>query len=274
MKQSDLLSIHEFAEICRTTVRTVRFYEEKGLIQPAFIDQFTKYRYFTKEQAREFLKIRLLQNFHIPLAKVKEIKQEGRIMEKLDTELVRVKNEIEVRHKEFNFLKRIKELLFDEKDVLKMMKTEMFGPYTLFCMNVPKADYDRINDDRRSLWKIAKELGVLHKDTDLCFYSTMEYEPKGTQVELAVICTEKDVEKKIKNVPGNFYFREFPKTKALVYTSTGPYDYFILVYSKLDDYMLKNKISLKGMPFDFYEKSFFNTKSEYDYIHKLCYPIK
>lgn len=46
MTSRGLLSIHEFAHVCRTTPRTLRFYAQKGLFKPIKIDQNNKYRFY------------------------------------------------------------------------------------------------------------------------------------------------------------------------------------------------------------------------------------
>lgn len=271
MKKKDLLTIYEFAQICRTTPRTVRFYEEKGLFAPYSVDGKTKYRYYKKEQARDFLKIKLLQHFKMPLYRVKQLRETTNIEKSLESELARIQAALAEGQKELAFLRQIKTFLFNEKKVLDMMTTETFGPYTLFCHYVDPADYDQINTYRQELFNTAKSVGLQHKNTDMCFYDTMQYMPKGTKVELALICNEINLSA-IAHLDSTFYYRTFPRTTCLVYTSTGPYDYFILVYTKLDRYMLRHGMKLVGKVFDLYEKSFFNTKSPYDYVHKLCYP--
>lgn len=50
--------------------RTLRFYEQKGLFKPIKIDSNSKYRFYDPKQARDFLKIKLLQNFHLSLKQI------------------------------------------------------------------------------------------------------------------------------------------------------------------------------------------------------------
>src|SRR3989338_472751 len=82
--QVNLLTIKQFAEVCRTTPRTLRFYEKKGLFKPAVIDTFNKYRFYHPSQAREFLKIKLLQNFHVPLKQIKANSVETTLLNRLN----------------------------------------------------------------------------------------------------------------------------------------------------------------------------------------------
>lgn len=40
-----MIKIGDFAKIFNISIKTVRFYEEKGLITPAFVDIYSGYRY-------------------------------------------------------------------------------------------------------------------------------------------------------------------------------------------------------------------------------------
>ncbi len=46
----DLLSIGQVSEICRISVKTLRYYDKIGLLKPAYIDSVSRYRYYSKSQ--------------------------------------------------------------------------------------------------------------------------------------------------------------------------------------------------------------------------------
>lgn len=45
-----MLSIGEMAEMTGLSIKALRFYEKEGLLDPAYIDPFSRYRYYTPEQ--------------------------------------------------------------------------------------------------------------------------------------------------------------------------------------------------------------------------------
>lgn len=45
-----MYSIGMFSQICRVTPKTLRHYDEIGLLRPARIDRFTGYRYYTTDR--------------------------------------------------------------------------------------------------------------------------------------------------------------------------------------------------------------------------------
>ncbi len=54
-----MFRIGEFSQMAQVTIRTLRHYDELGLLKPVHIDRFTDYRYYTIEQ------LPLYKNMHI-----------------------------------------------------------------------------------------------------------------------------------------------------------------------------------------------------------------
>ena len=48
-----LYRIGEVSKICEIPIKTLRFYEEEGLIKPVQVDMFTGYRYYDDENILE-----------------------------------------------------------------------------------------------------------------------------------------------------------------------------------------------------------------------------
>ena len=71
------LTIGEFATLSHLSVRTLRRYHEAGLLEPAAVDPFTGYRYYSAEQIPPAQVIRRLRDLDVPLAEVKAILATG-----------------------------------------------------------------------------------------------------------------------------------------------------------------------------------------------------
>lgn len=68
-----MLSIGEFSKICEVTTKTLRYYEEIGLLKPAMINDGTGYRYYAIEQLETMLLINRLKSYKFTLDEIKEI---------------------------------------------------------------------------------------------------------------------------------------------------------------------------------------------------------
>lgn len=45
-----MYKIGEFSRLCGLTIKTLRFYGEKGVLTPSLVDKYTGYRYYKEEQ--------------------------------------------------------------------------------------------------------------------------------------------------------------------------------------------------------------------------------
>ena len=71
--KDELLSIGRFAQLVGLTAKALRHYDELGLLRPAHVDDFTGYRWYSLEQARDAVAIRRLRAFELPLDEIAEV---------------------------------------------------------------------------------------------------------------------------------------------------------------------------------------------------------
>lgn len=71
--EDDLLPIGQFARLARLSVKQLRHYGELGLLEPAYVDPDSGYRYYRASQARVALSIGLLRSLDVPLAVIGEV---------------------------------------------------------------------------------------------------------------------------------------------------------------------------------------------------------
>jgi len=65
--------IGEFAELGGVSAKTLRFYDEIGLLRPASVDPRTGYRHYLPQQLEELASILALKNLGVSLAKLREL---------------------------------------------------------------------------------------------------------------------------------------------------------------------------------------------------------
>lgn len=59
--------IGEFSKLMQVTVKTLRLYEQKGLLQPDEVDENSRYRYYKLSGMQRLVAIRNLQKMGFPL---------------------------------------------------------------------------------------------------------------------------------------------------------------------------------------------------------------
>lgn len=66
-----MIRIGQFANACGISVKTVRFYESKGLIQPSYIDHYTGYRYYDEANVERIMQILFYKDLGFTLKEIK-----------------------------------------------------------------------------------------------------------------------------------------------------------------------------------------------------------
>lgn len=84
-----MYKIGEFSKIVDIPVRTLRFYDQYGVLQPSEIDEFTNYRYYSEEDVIECELIKLLKSLDFTLEEIALYKNNlnSEIIEKKKKEL-------------------------------------------------------------------------------------------------------------------------------------------------------------------------------------------
>ena len=67
------LKIGEFSQMMQITVKTLRFYEQKGLLMPDEVGEWTGYRYYSISQMQKLRTIRDLQQLGFSLDEIKDL---------------------------------------------------------------------------------------------------------------------------------------------------------------------------------------------------------
>ncbi len=65
-----MFKIGDFSRLSQVTIKTLRYYDELGLLKPAQVDRFTGYRYYTAEQMARLNRILVLKDLGLSLEQI------------------------------------------------------------------------------------------------------------------------------------------------------------------------------------------------------------
>lgn len=122
MKYKMKLQIGEFSKLCGVTVKTLRFYEKKGLLFPAEIDENTGYRYYYVSQFQQMQTISGLKKSGFSLDEISEILESESCvpaMELIETKLRQTEEQL---RKVISCRDRLQSMLDSQKKIKKMEK--------------------------------------------------------------------------------------------------------------------------------------------------------
>ena len=77
MSKKTRLKIGEFSQLMQVSVKTLRYYEQRGLLAPDEVNEWTGYRYYSIEQMQKLKDIRDLQRLGFSLDEIKDLFDDG-----------------------------------------------------------------------------------------------------------------------------------------------------------------------------------------------------
>ena len=121
MSKETKLKIGEFSKMMQVTVKTLRYYEQKGLLLPYEVDEWTGYRYYSIYQMQRLNIIRGLQQQGFTLEEIKELLEDGEQMPSIDQLTQKIE---ETEHQLQLLIKRRSQLLkwLDSHKQIKTME--------------------------------------------------------------------------------------------------------------------------------------------------------
>lgn len=260
--------IGEFSKLGKVSVKTLRHYDEEGILVPGYTDGFNRYRYYLPEQLTALCTIMRYRRAGLSIDDIRRI-QNGEDVEPI------LMQRRSVMDGELLCLERRMELL----DRLIEGGTNM--DYKVEVRNIPgfKAAYrhgriERYSDMSGFVMRFAEMCRASNPDVectddDYCFvtYDDLEYRESdiGLTYYQSVKTTGKD--------SGEIGFCEFGDVVAACVKHIGPYDRLGEAYAAIMDWMSENEMEVVDKPRECYIDGCWNRESEEDYLTEIQFSI-
>lgn len=264
-----LYKIGLFSQMNKVTIKTLRYYDEIGLLKPAHIEEFTGYRYYSSEQLPILHEILALRQMGFSLTEIEKV-QKGLSVESI------------LRKKKVELLKKISEEIMKLSQVehyLNNRNTDL--KYNVILKSLPEVivasmriimpDYNSLCDIMPSMGSEMERLGCVCAIPEYCFniYHDGEYKEKDVDVEVCEAVTEmKEDSEMIK-------FKKIHKVeKAACVLHKGSYNDFPKAYAAVLNWIEKNGFELIGNPRESYIDGIWNKDSEDEWLTEIQFPVR
>jgi len=269
-----LLSIGEFSKICEVSTKTLRYYDEIGLITPDEINPENGYRYYSIKQLKKMLLINRLKSYHFSLEEIKTILEleEDQSEEKLCLALNRKRREIQEKLNAFEYtLKQISnDILNLQKGVpimsyldnieVQLVETQPMNILYMRQMIDYAEGYEKYFS--RLYEKIATEKLTL-LGAPMTIYHSPEYNPAGNDTEFAFPIEE--IVKGTRDLPGGLCAKSVLK---------GSYSELTSVYANLREWIENEGYELVRSPYEVYVTNHNQVTVPEDIITEVYFPVK
>ena len=268
-KDSDTLyKIGMFAAMNHVTVKTLRFYEEQGLLLPALIHPETGYRYYTLAQMAVLHQISALKQAGFTLEEI------ARINAGADAEAVLLR-------KKAALLERISELTRQIAVVdgyLSRKQAALAAPVliktlpavTVACVRSRLDSYDALFDRMPELGALMEQAGCECALPEYCFtaYPEPGYKDEDILVELCQSVAEARPEL------GALRFHTLPETQAACVYHRGSYRTLAESYETVLRYVEENGCELAGEIRESYIDGVWNKEYESQWLSEIQVPVR
>ena len=248
MRKNTKLKIGEFSQMMQVTVKTLRHYEQKGLLIPYEVDEWTGYRYYSVEQMQQLNTIRQLQSLGFSLGEIKELYEDGACTPSID----QLKEKIEKTEQQLQLLVARRSQLVNWVNAHKEIKTMDKSKFSIQSLpEIIVASHREVIPDYAALGPLCVEkigpemqrLGCKCPPPGYCFTieHNKEYCPTDIDIEYCEQVEEMGTDNTI------IQFKHLPAVpKALCMKHVGPYERFHESFTEAFAYMEEQGYKMAG----------------------------
>ena len=268
-KTSDTLyKIGMFAAMNHITVKTLRFYEEQGLLMPALIHPETGYRYYTLSQMAVLHQITALKLAGFTLEEITHINSGA------DEKAVLLKKKSELLAKISDLTRQIAVV----DGYLSKRKTGLSAPVliknipetTVAFMQIRLESYDRLFDRMPEMGALMEKAGCECALPEYCFTNYLE--PGYKDGDIPVEICESVVE--AKKETGELRFKTLPEIRAACVFHKGSYRTFSESYEAVLRYIEENGYEIAVEIRESYIDGIWNKDDESQWLSEIQVPVK
>ena len=264
-----LYKIGMFANMNHVTVKTLRHYENVGLLEPFCVDEGNGYRYYTSGQLSVLHQILALRKMGFSLEEIKKVQQGIPERSLLMEKKIQLMQEIAERTSR---LAQVECYLEEEK-----IGTE----YHVLIKELPEVivasmrrtipGYDSLFDLMPSMGEEMERLGCECACPEYCFsiYYDAMYKEENVDLEICEAVTEKKQDSKM------LQFKVIPRVEmAACIMHRGPYDGFPEAYGKVIRFVEENGYEIAGNPRESYIDGVWNKESPGEWLSEIQFPVR
>ena len=255
----------------KTTIKTLRYYDEAGLLKPEKTDKFTSYRFYTTDQLVKLNRIQAFRQMGLSIDEIRSIlsgQGAAAFLQKRKAELIAELDAGEGRLSRIEF-------------ILQGKEEESFMSYAAIVKELPEcvvyskkmtipsyeAYFEVIPAIGETITKKYPELKCAVPEYCFVVYLDGEYREKDINIEF---CEAVD-----KMYPDfdDFEFKKIDSVTAVSVLHKGPYAELSHAYAYTFKWIEENGYVASGNPRESYIDGIWNKESEDDWLTEIQVPI-
>lgn len=266
-----MYKIGMFSKHGKVTIKTLRHYDEVGLLRPAYIDEETGYRYYTTEQLSHLHEIIALRQMGFSIPEILSIFNNFNVEKILEQRKAELESEYRI----------ITNRLFRLNYYIKEKKEGRNMNYQAVIKEIPECivfSKRQIIENYNTLMELVPSIGKKVKaanptlkcaQPEYCFniYHDGEYKEKDIDVEVCEAVVEFGIES------DGIIFKKIPAVTVASVMHKGPYKDFGSAYAFIFKWVEENGYIVADNVRESYIDGIWNKESENDWLTEIQVPV-
>ena len=274
MSKKTKLKIGEFSQLMQVSVKTLRYYEQRELLAPDEVDEWTGYRYYSIEQMQHLKNIRDLQRLGFSLDEIKDLFDDG----SYTPSICQITEKIRETEAQLKLLIARRNQLLNWRNARKEMNTMV----KFRIQSLPEiivASHREVIPNYAALGPLCVEkigpemqrLGCKCPPPGYCF--TVEHNKEYTSTDIDIEYCEQVEEMGIDSTI--IQFKRLPAVPhALCMKHLGPYERFYESFTEAYRYIKEQSFKVIGQPRTCYIDGAWNQEDPEKWLSIIQIPIE
>lgn len=264
--------IGEFSKLAKTTIKTLRYYDEQGLLVPASVDPETGYRLYSTDQLARLTRIVSYRQAGLSLEEI------GRALAGEDLEGILSGRLRELSREQESVNDRIRRI----RSLISHLKEEYFMEYQAVTKDLPECivyskrmvvpDYDAyfsvIPKLGEEMKKHNPDLKCVVPEYSFIIYHAGEYREKDIDMEYCEAVDKVGVEF------DNVVFKKMESVPAVCVMHKGPYSTLGKAYAYAFKFIEDNGFAASDNPRESYIDGIWNKEDESEWLTEVQIPVR
>jgi DNA-binding transcriptional MerR regulator/effector-binding domain-containing protein len=227
---SDFFSVGEFSKVTGLSVKTLRFYHEKGILVPTRVDDTTGYRYYNAaavERARVIVALREMEFSLDAIAEIlRDSEDDADLVNRLEVQKVQIAQRMA---REREVIRALDQVIASERAAREALQAAAFRVEEKALPEMLVAGYrmrGKYSECGKAFSKIARCVGRHIAGKPFCLYYDAEYKDEDADFEACF-----PIRKEVK--ADGISVRPLPPTRSLTLVHRGPYPQLGRSYERL-----------------------------------------
>ncbi|MGM9942138.1 MAG: MerR family transcriptional regulator [Bulleidia sp.] len=257
-----------FAAMNHVSVKTLRFYEEKGLLKPHVVDPESGYRYYVLSQMTQLQKINALKASGLTLDEIAVVLHGADQKEILMKKRAQILRDIAKLTEQ---MACIDGYLASGKDLLEGIVSVRDIPETVIAyMDQVIDSYDCLFDEMPAMGALMEQAGCICQEPDYCFtlYREPGYQDENIHVQICQAVTETKMDYE------DLCFQTLPAVHVACSYHKGSYASLHRTYAGLLAWIENNGYEIDGEIRESYIDGVWNQEDEIRWLTEIQIPIR